>query len=73
MILRAPALWWGLGAVLLLALCVSAPSPHSADTYFGSSLILLPVFSPIRQLPPPTPTSRVLHAFSTLYFLQVEL
>lgn len=31
------------------------------------------LFSRIRPLSPPTPTSRLLRAFSTLYFLLVEL
>lgn len=45
---------WGLGAVPLLPPSVSGPSLHSADTYFGSSLILLPVLSRLSasSLPP---------------------
>lgn len=60
-ILLAPAPGWGLGAVPLLPPCVSAPSLHSAGTYFGSSLILLPVLS--RQSassPPPVGCSMLL-------------
>lgn len=71
-ILPAPAPGWGRGAGPFLPPRISGPLPPSANTYFGSSLILLPVLShlSVSSLPP---TSWVLRAFSTLYFLPVEL
>lgn len=63
---------WGPSAVPLLPPCVSGPLPDSDDTYFGSSLILLPVLPSGCFLPlPPAAECSMLLVLCT--FLQAEL